>query len=124
MQIPAVRAFQRFATKAGLNAKALHAAADEIARGLWHADLGGGLIKKRVARPGQGRRGGFRVIVAWRHGDRLVFLFGFAKNEAATLTDAGRQALMKLGEAYLRATPAQIAALLADGAMTEVKHDG
>lgn len=92
----AVRAFHRFAVKADLTPKVLRAAADEIARGLWDADLGGGLIKKRVARPGQGRRGGYRVIVAWSRGGRLVSLFGFAKNEAATLSEAGRTVLLKL----------------------------
>jgi hypothetical protein len=45
------------------------------------ANLGGGLIKQRVARPGQGRRGGFRNLMAYRAGAHTVFLYGFAKNE-------------------------------------------
>ena len=42
---------------------------------------GGAEVGQRVARPGQGRRGGYRVIVAYQPGRLAVFLFGFAKNE-------------------------------------------
>jgi hypothetical protein len=45
------------------------------------ADLGGGVIKQRAARPGQGRSGGYRLLVAYRAKHRVVFLYGFAKRE-------------------------------------------
>ena len=51
------------------------------ARGLIDADLGGGIIKRRVAREGQGRSGGYRMLVAYRAGARAVFLYALAKNE-------------------------------------------
>jgi hypothetical protein len=57
------------------------------ARGLVDADLGGGLIKQRVARQGQGRRGGYRVMIAFRAGDFAVFLFGFARSAEDNLDD-------------------------------------
>ena len=60
--------------------------------GLVDADLGGGLIKQRIARFGQGKRGGYRTIIAYRQGGRAVFLFGFAKNERDNLEDRGREA--------------------------------
>ena len=50
-------------------------------RGLIDADLGGGVIKQRLARPGQGRSGGHRNMIVYRSGDRAVFVFGFAKND-------------------------------------------
>jgi hypothetical protein len=53
-------------------------------RGIIDADLGGGLIKQRVARPGQGRSGGFRMIVVYRTKERAVFIYGFAKTPATT----------------------------------------
>ena len=49
--------------------------------GLIDADLGGGIIKQRVARAGQGRSGGYRVLIAYRADERAVFLYGFAKRE-------------------------------------------
>jgi len=58
---------------------------------LWHArarlarcDLGGGIIKQRVARPGKGKSGGYRTVIAYRARNRAVFLFGFAKSERDT----------------------------------------
>ena len=78
--------FARWARKERLTDQMLYDAADEIERGLIDARLGGFLLKKRVARPGGGKRGGYRTIVAHRQGIRLVFLFGFAKNEADNVT--------------------------------------
>jgi hypothetical protein len=125
VQVLAVRNFVRFAARAGLSDQALLKAADEIRRGIWDADLGGGLVKKRMARPGGGKRGGFRVIVAWRqsNGKRglLVFLLGFAKNDADTLTRAGHEGLKRVAAIYMNATPAGIATLMANGAAMEIK---
>src|ERR1700683_1838925 len=56
-------------------------------RGLIDADLGSGLLKQRVARAGEGRSGGYRTIIAYRAGDRAVFLYGFAKNERDNIGD-------------------------------------
>ena len=53
--------------------------------GLYDADVGGGLVKKRIARPGQGKRGGFRTLVATNKGNRWVFVFGFPKNERSNI---------------------------------------
>jgi hypothetical protein len=60
-------------------------------------DLGGGLFKKRLARPGSGKRGGNRVIIAYRppKTERVLFTYAFAKNAAATLTQQGHEALTK-----------------------------
>ena len=49
------------------------------------AERGGGIIKQRVARPGQGKSGGFRTVIAYRHGVRAIYLFGFAKSERANV---------------------------------------
>lgn len=60
-------------------------AIERAERGLIDADLGGGLIKQRVARPGQGRRGGYRVIIVRKPGRFALFLYGFPKNERANI---------------------------------------
>ena len=61
--------------------RSLRDAVERAERGLVDADLGGGIIKQRVARTGQGRSGGYRLLIAYRSGDRAVFLYGFGKNE-------------------------------------------
>jgi hypothetical protein len=64
---------------------ALCEAVARAARGVIDADLGGGIIKQRVARPGQGRSGGYRTIVVYRARDRAIFVFGFAKSARENL---------------------------------------
>lgn len=71
----------RFARRERITDKSLREAIDRAERGIVDANLGGGLIKQRVAREGQGRSGGYRMLVAYRARGRAVFLYGFAKNE-------------------------------------------
>jgi len=71
----------RFARRERIADKSLREAIERAERGLIDADLGGGLIKQRVARQGQGRSGGYRTIIAYRAKERAVFFYGFAKND-------------------------------------------
>lgn len=71
--------FARFARKEGIEDRKLVDAVREMERGLIDADYGGGLIKKRVARDGAGKSGGYRSIIAYRSETRCVFMFCFAK---------------------------------------------
>ena len=72
------------------------------------AYLGGGLIKQRVARKGQGRRGGYRGMIAFRTVDFAVFLFGFAKNAQDNLDDGQLIVLRTFAAAWLAADAATI----------------
>ena len=56
-------------------------------RGLIDADLGGGIVKKRVGLAGRGKRSGARTLIATNKGDRWFFVFGFEKNERANIGD-------------------------------------
>ena len=85
MQAFKTRWFARFAKREEISDKSLRQAIDRAERGLIDADLGGGLIKQRGARPGQGRSRGYRVIVAYRARNRAVFLYGFAKSSRANI---------------------------------------
>ena len=86
------------------------------------ADLGGGIIKQRVARSGQGRSGGYRVLIAYREGVRSVFLYGFAKSERANI-DADELATARdLAKGWLEASARQIADAIERGLIQEV-HD-
>jgi hypothetical protein len=94
--------------------------------GAGEADLGGGLFKKRLARPGRGKSGGYRVIIAYRppRTERVLFTYAFAKNAAATLTQQGHEALAKAAAAFLAADERQVAALRASGDVREIECDG
>lgn len=83
----------------------MHNLGDAIRRaeaGLVHADLGGGVIKQRVARPGQGRSGGYRVILTFRRERRAAFLYAFAKSERDNIDDDELATLRDLGKVWLR----------------------
>ncbi|HVC58984.1 MAG TPA: type II toxin-antitoxin system RelE/ParE family toxin [Acetobacteraceae bacterium] len=81
MRIFKTKEFARFARREGIRDARLREAAERAERGLVDADLGGGLIKQRVARQGEGRRGGYRSLMAFKVGRQTVFLYGFAKSE-------------------------------------------
>lgn len=78
MRIFKTRWMARFARKAGIDDALLVEAIDRAERGLIDADLGGGVIKQRVGRSGQGRSGGYRTLIAFRFGDLAFFIYGFA----------------------------------------------
>lgn len=101
MSIHKTRWFDRWARKQGLNNFSLCLAVREMTEGLYEADLGGGLVKKRVARTGKGKSGGFRTLVATNRGDRWIFVFGFAKNDRGNINKQEEEALKKLSNHLL-----------------------
>ena len=104
MAVYQTRWFDRWARKQGLTTPSLCAAMREMAAGLYDADLGGGLLKKRIARPGQGKSSGFRTLVATNKGNRWVFVYGFPKNERSNIDKDEEEALKKLASHLLSLT--------------------
>ena len=111
MAIYKLKTFARFARSEDISDESLGEAIERAARGLVDADLGGGLIKQRVARKGQGRRGGYRVMVAIRSADFAVFLFGFAKSAQDNLDDRQLNILRGFAAAGFRRMPRQSSGL-------------
>jgi hypothetical protein len=101
----------------------LVSAVERAMRGLIDADLGGHIIKQRVARPGEGRRGGFRLLIGLGS-RRSVFLFGFAKNERENIEAAELKTLREIAETFLKADEEKIAQALKDGTLIEVQYGG
>lgn len=116
-----LKVFTRFQRREGMRDAALCRAVRDAAAGLIDADLGAGLIKQRVARPGQGKRGGYRTIIAYLVRGRAVFLFGFAKSAKADLRPDELADLARIGARWLQANEAEIAAAIADDELTEVE---
>lgn len=75
---------------------------------MFEANLGSGLIKKRIARRGEGKRGGHRVLLALKQSDRLVFLFGFSKNDRDNIDEEEKLIYKKLSHFYLTAPIEQL----------------
>ena len=123
MRIFQNKAFIRFAKKAGIGDPVLCDAIRDAERGLIAADLGGGVIKQRIARPGQGKSGGFRTLIVFRAGARAFFVHGFAKNEKDNIGQDELVALKKLAAALLAYDDRAIARVIASGTLTEVICD-
>ena len=115
MTIYKTRWFARWANKQGLTSRSLCAAVREMTEGLYDADLGNGLLKKRIARPGQGKRSGFRTLVATNKGNCWIFLFGFPKNERSNI-DKDEEVALKLLAVHLLSLTAQ--------ALDQAQHAG
>ena len=117
-----VRTFTRWMRKAGLTDVDLSQSVTEMEAGLIDADLGGQVVKKRIALPGRGKRGGARTIVATNFGDRWYFLFGFNKNERANIDKDELRALQELASDLLGQDDNAIATALKAGELVEICH--
>ena len=117
------KAFARFANREGLEDDALCAAVRRARKGLINADLGGGVIKQRIARKGGGRSGGFRTIVLFRRGELAFFVYGFAKSNRDNVRRDELATFRLLADEYLSLDQAGLAAAQRVGAIIEVKCD-
>lgn len=102
------RWFVKFATREGISDATLVAAIDRASRGQVDSDLGGGLIKQRVARECAGKSGGYRTLVFFRSEERAIFAFGFAKSDKANIGAAELKVYKKAAKIVLALTHAQI----------------
>lgn len=109
--------------RAGISDAALCDAVAEMSQGLVDADLGGGVVKKRVALPGRGKRGGARTLVATNRSDRWFFLFGFAKSERDNVSADELEALQCLSTDLLSLSPGGLDAQVEAGALQEICDD-
>lgn len=124
MRIFKSRWFQRFARKERIADAALREAADRADKGQIDADLGGEVIKQRIARRGQGRSGGYRTIILFRRGTKAFFVYGFPKSQRANIDADELKQFREAGKHVLALTERQLAELLKRGDFIEVKEDG
>ena len=117
------RYFARWARKVGLTDSQLAKAVSEVHSGLLDADLGGGVLKKRVAPAGKGKRGGVRTLLATNRDDRWFFVFGFEKNERENISDIELSTLKKLTKDLLGLSAMEIVTAVREGSLVEVKNE-
>jgi hypothetical protein len=123
MAIYATRWFARWANQQGLSKEFLCRAVREMRDGLYEAKLGRHLLKKRIARPGGGKSGGFRILVATNFGDLWVFLYGFAKSDQENLEPDEVGELRKWATAFVEMTPLERVKAEGVGEITRIDSD-
>jgi len=112
--------FTRFARRARITDAELREAVANIERGFIDADLGGGVIKQRIARKGGGRSGGFRALALLRAGERVFFVHGFAKSDRDNIREDELIALKRLATELLNYDDIALAKAIAAGVLMEV----
>jgi len=124
LRIFKLASFDKFAQKQDISDESLRDAVERAEKGSIAADLGGGVIKQRIARKGEGKRGGFRTIIIFRSMERAFFVYGFAKNEQDNIRRDEKIALKNLAPYLLDLPEDGVNTLIDDGAYLEVKYNG
>jgi hypothetical protein len=117
------KTFQAFATHERISDVTVIKAAREIQNQLYDANLGSCVYKKRVARAGAGKRGGYRVLIAFRDEDRFFFMRGFAKNEMDNIASDELVALKRLAALYLDYSPFRLYQLVNDKRLRRLTYE-
>jgi hypothetical protein len=123
MRVFKTKEFARFARREKIADPMLCEAVARAERGIVDADLTGGLIKQRMARPGRGRSGGFRTLIVFRAKMRSVFVYGFAKSERANIGKKELEFWRTVAAAFLAMDDTQIEAAIAAEELAEVICD-
>ena len=113
--------FQRFARREKITNEALKDAISRAQKGIIDADLGGNIIKQRIARSGQGKSGGYRTIIMYKKDNKAFFVYGFAKSERENIDKNEIDVFKKSAKELLVLSDKQIQELIENGALTEVE---
>ena len=124
MRVFKTKPFARFASREGIADEELCEAVRQAERGLIDADLGGGVIKQRMAREGHGKSGGFRSILVFRRGSKAFFVYGFAKSDRDNIQRDELKAFRKLAGEMLMLDDEALAAAMGSGTIMEIECDG
>ena len=123
IQILVTKTFARWMRKSNVTEADIVAAAQEMVQGLIDANLGGHLVKKRVALRGRGKSAGARTIVATKFEQRWVFLFGFEKNERSNIDASELKVLQELAVSLLDLDQQAIAVAITAGQLFQLQGD-
>ena len=94
---------------------------DEMTHGLYEANLGGHVYKKRISIGPRGKRGGARTIIAFKAHEKAIFMYGFSKNKKDNITKKEEEALKALAKNYFSYNESQIRQAIKAGKLVEVK---
>jgi len=115
--------FTKFAHQERISDEALRDAVRRADAGIVDANYGAGVIKQRIARPNEGRSGGYRSIILFREGERAFFVYGFAKNDRANVGKSEEEDFKELAKILLTASDKSLDDLKKSGKFSEVENE-
>ncbi len=123
MRVLQTKEFKKWSKSEKLSDQDLAKTISEIENGLIDANLGGGLIKKRIAIGSSGKSGGARTIIAYQKGRKAFFLYGFKKNEMSNINDTELKVLRKFGEILMTRSNIEINLSIKINQLYEVAYE-
>lgn len=123
MRVFKTKWFNRFTEQENIDDEALCKAIKRAEKGLIDADLGGCLIKIRIAKKGRGRSAGYRTLIAYKKDKIAIFLFGFAKNEQENISDKEEKSLKEIATKWVTANDNELNNSFRTGIIREVKYE-
>jgi len=121
MRIFKTKSFHRWTKEVALDDINLALAVHEMTQGLYDANLGGHIYKKRVSIWNRGKRDGARTIIAFKTRDKAIFIYGYAKNKRSNITTKEEEALKELAAVYFSYDESQINQAIKLGELIEVQ---
>jgi hypothetical protein len=112
--------FTRFADKEGIMDSDLRELVNQLEAGQAEADLGGGVYKVRFARLGEGKSGGYRIIVFFQKEERTFYIYGYAKSDRSNVSQKELKRLKKQAGSMFSMSEDQIQAALKEGVVIEI----
>ena len=112
--------FARFAGKEGITDSELRELTDQLEAGQADANMGGDVYKMRISRPGEGKSGGYRVIVFFRSEDKTFFVYGFAKSDRDNIDQKEKSDYKELAKKYLNLSDEMIDRAVKSGKFIEI----
>jgi len=113
--------FKKWAKKSKIKDQDLLDTVDNLLKGLSTADLGSNLFKIRVKREHSGKSSGFRTIVVYKENEKVIFLYGFGKNEKDNISKTELLYFKKLGNDFLALDENQIKQLIEAKSLFEIE---
>jgi hypothetical protein len=113
--------FRRFAANENITEEALKKIVENLDTGRFDASLGGYVYKQRLARRGQGKSGGYRVLLFYKQGDRVFFVYAFPKSQRANITQREKGVLKAEAAILMGLTEVELNTLVSQGEFYEFK---
>jgi hypothetical protein len=123
MKIYKTKMFMKWQKKEKISDEVLCTAINEVKSGLVDANLGSNLFKKRVAKPGTGKRGSYRTIIASKFNNMWFYIFGFSKNEKDNITEREKIVLTEVAAHLLSLSAAEREKLVLENKLYEVNYE-
>jgi len=120
MKVYKLLVFSKFVKRQKISDMDLKKAIEDAEKGIIGADLGGNVIKQRIARPKQGKSAGYRTIIIFKKGDKAFFVHGFAKSDSDNITKKEEKFYKDAARIYLKLTDEQIEKAIKAGKFTEI----